>query len=1062
MITGTGETNQVSIEAKENQNTPELDRSGIGLENTCVIISDPYKAKNEGTTVKLRAKHSDANDNRELDSIENFDSEAVQGDVEEEIVKIGAKLLHSDVKSEETKIIVSDDENKRVNDEDIIETQNEIVADDENAIDKGYAVIVTNSDDANEDTNAIDDVVQSDEGTQSDVDEVCEEKEIIDNNIVESSGTFGEATDEENNTVELTGCADMPNADNMLTSEDFVNDNIAYSKNIDSVVNMENNNIYTNNTRDLNRDLKSDLNEDRVFLPRRRSSSTQKLGGNDLGEEHEGYLDSDLEKNTFRSPLSSVDQLIEMLASQTEREKRPEKTESESSDTQSDLEKSPMKDKCEKDSCENLTKEHNNLGAPEKIVPENSVENQDESSLGSPEELVKPENNEFIDSLYEPPCLKNDGNKSDEQKVSLETQNSNLNEIESDDKSHEEASLESSEVVEHETEEKLLQSLNKLHDNIKSFTNSLKEKGKSIKLENRADESERRPSSTESPGGDQPREPDVNSISEVKEERGNDFIDSLYEPANLKEVQNEPKSGFLIKDIPQMVNQPVFFDSNYEEVTENKSENGADQSEVEVAPSAGGFFLSDLEQSETVYTESPEGTQVLPRGERGEITVTWAEFPNRTPRIGQNSPHFRGSDDTSNRDPVSNASDPPKSENTFEFTASTGKPGRSPSFSDSRVNPISTLEAADNVKSGITKVDEEQFEGRESNNLHNLSSDSLEDLTLIEPLDKSSDIIETSSVRSDISQDSLCDDDVNNNDNDDSVEDNLKNFSDKVSPIAVETNSKGTISKGHLMKASKAQCDAVRKGHPDMNETLSSFTDDSIEMEEVEGATSSQLSSTLFETDTTPTFPKQPCFHWPVDNRKSTNNTFSRSDSKPQNSMFSARRRTDSSVEQHGATNSTKSQVENSGDDTFDFHRMKESLQQESFYLNNNNNSGSGPRDKDPRLVAETLVYRRPLVVEEGCESDSLSSDSLADDDDLSEGEIQILTEYGDKSLKVPPRDADHLESIEEEGQGQELQGHRGRKCQRRSRLHNQQRSRSELCDGAALSFCYEEDATAL
>ena len=456
------------------------------------------------------------------------------------------------------------------------------------------------------------------------------------------------------------------------------------------------------------------------------------------------------------------------------------------------------------------------------------------------------------------------------------------------------------------------------------------------------------------------------------------------------------------------------------------------------------------------YTPNlPEGTQGPPGGERGEITVTWAEFPNRTPRICQNSSHFRGSDDTSNRDLASNIGDPPNSENTFEFTASGEKPERSSSFGDSRVNPISTLEAADSVKRGTTKVGEEQFEGRESSsNLHNLSSDSLEDLTLIEPLDKSSDIIETSSVRSDISQDSLCDDDVNNNDNDDSVEDNnLKNFPDKVSRIAV----KNTISKGHLTKVSKDQCYAVQKGHPDMNDTLSSFTDDSIEMEEIEGATSSQLSSTLFETDTTPTFSKQPCFHWPVDNTKSTNDTFSRSDSKPQNSNC---KRTDSSVEQFSAITGTKLQVENSGENTFDFHRMKESLQQESFYLNNN--SGSGPRDNDPRLAAETLVYRRPLVVEEGCESDSLSSDSLGDNDDLSEGEIQILTEYGDKSLKVSPRDGDHLESIEEEGQGQELQARRGRKGQRRSRLRHQQRSRSELCDGAALSFGYEEDATAL
>ena len=142
---------------------------------------------------------------------------------------------------------------------------------------------------------------------------------------------------------------------------------------------------------------------------------------------------------------------------------------------------------------------------------------------------------------------------------------------------------------------------------------------------------------------------------------------------------------------------------------------------------------------------------------------------------------------------------------------------------------------------------------------------------------------------------------------------------------------------------------------------------------------------------------------------------------------------------------------------------MKESLRQESFYLNNN--SGSGPRHGDPKLVPEALVHRRPLVVEQECDSDSLSSDSLGDDDDygdLSEGEIQILTEYGDKSLKVPPRGGDHLESIEEEGQGQLLQGRRGRKGQKRSMSRHQQRSGSQICDGAALSLGYEEDATAL
>ena len=1085
----TGKNNKISSETKQHENRPQLDRSINGLENPCAIVSDPHTAKNDGALVEIKTKH---NDDEELNSIENFEPKVIHDVVKEEIVKIGAIRVHSDVKPEETEINACDDENERVDDEDITETECKILADDENTIDKANTVKITKSDDANEVTNVIGDIVQSDDGTQSDVGEVFEEKEILDNNIVKSSGPDiekqDETTDEENNTVELTVCIDLPNADKMLSSEDFVNDNIAYSKKMDSVVNMDNNNIYSNNARDL----KSDRNEARVFLPRRRSSSTQQLSRNDLSEEREGDLDSGLEKKAFRSPLSSVDQLIEILASQTEREKSPEKTESESSDTPSDLEKSTAENKCQKDSCENLTTEITSFGTPEnpleKVV---KTENNGETSLGSPEEFVKSENNEFIDSLYEPSCLKDGEDKSDEHEVCPELQDSNSNEIEPNDKTPEEAKSESSQVVENETEEKLLQSLNQLHDSIKIFTNSLKEKGKSKTLENQCDEGEEISSTTKSPGGDQESEIEVNNHAEVREQRENEFIDSLYEPANLKdslyettslkdslyeqgnlkdeqqiEVQKEQKYGSPVKYIPQMVSQPVFFDSNYEEVTESKSENEADQSETMVAPSCGGFFLSDVEQSETVYTQSPEGTQGPSGSERGEITYTWAEYPNRAPHAFRNSSHVAGSDKT-NQDLDSNVSDPPNSENTFELTASGGSPERSPSLDDSRVNLIGTLEAANNVKRGTTRVDGERFEGREnSSNLHNLSSDSLEDITLIEPLDKSSDIIETSSVRSDISQDSLCDDDVNNNnDNDDSVEgNNLKCFPDKVSRVTVKTNSKDMISNDHLTKVSKSQCCAVQKGQSDMNETLSSYTDDSIEMEEVvEGAASSQLSSTLFETDTTPTFPEQPSFQWPVDSTKTTNNTFTRSDSKSQNSMSSAHGKVDSSVEQYGAIPGTKLQVENSGGDTFDFDRMKESLRQESFYLNNS--SGSGPRHGDPKLVPEALVHRRPQVVEQECDSDSLSSDSLGDDDDygdLSEGEIQILTEYGDKSLKVPPRGGDHLESIEEEGQDQLLQGRRGRKGQKRSMSRHQQRSGSQICDGAALSLGYEEDATAL
>ena len=674
--TETGQINQISSETNKLENTPQLDRNVNGLETPCAIISDTNTAKNDGALVEISTKHNDANDD-ELNSIENFESEDIQDVVKEEIVKIGAIRVHSDVKPEETEINACDE---RVGDEDITETQSEILADDENTIDKANTVKITKSDDANEVTNVIGDIVQSDDGTQSDVDEVFEEKEIIDNNLVKSSGPDtekpGETTDEENNTVELTVSIDLPNADKMLSSEDFVNDNIAYSKKMDSVVNMDNNNIYSNNARDLDSDLKSDLNEARVFLPRRRSSSTQQLSRNDFSEEQEGDLDSGLEKKAFRSPLSSVDQLIEILASQTEREKSPEKTESESSDTQSDLEKSTAENKCEKDSCENLTTEITSFGAPEN-PPEKAVktENNGETSLGSPEEFVKSENNEFIDSLYEPPCLKDGEDKSDEHEVCPELQDSNSNEIESNDKNPEEAKSESSQVVENETEEKLLQSLNQLHDSIKIFTNSLKEKGKSKKLENQCDEGEEISSTTKSPGGDQQSETEVNNVAEVKEQQENEFIDSLYEPTSLKdslyettslkdslyeqgnlkdeqqiEVQKEQKNGSPVKYIPQMVSQPVFFDSNYEEVTESKSENKANQSDVIVAPSCGGFFLSDVEQSETMYTQSPEGTQGPPGGERGEITYTWAEYPNRAPRTFRNSPHVRESDKTSNRD----------------------------------------------------------------------------------------------------------------------------------------------------------------------------------------------------------------------------------------------------------------------------------------------------------------------------------------------------------------------------------------------------------------------------
>ena len=151
--TETGQNNQISSETREHENTPQLDRSVNGLENPCAIISDPHTAKNDGALVEISAKHNDANDDDELNSIENLEHEAIQDVVKEESVKIGAIRVHSDVKPEETEINACDDEKERVDDEDITETQSEIVADDENTIDKANTVKITNSDDANEVTN---------------------------------------------------------------------------------------------------------------------------------------------------------------------------------------------------------------------------------------------------------------------------------------------------------------------------------------------------------------------------------------------------------------------------------------------------------------------------------------------------------------------------------------------------------------------------------------------------------------------------------------------------------------------------------------------------------------------------------------------------------------------------------------------------------------------------------------------------------------------------------------------------------------------------------------------
>ncbi len=119
----------------------------------------------------------------------------------------------------------------------------------------------------------------------------------------------------------------------------------------------------------------------------------------------------------------------------------------------------------------------------------------------------------------------------------------------------------------------------------------------------------------------------------------------------------------------------------------------------------------------------------------------------------------------------------------------------------------------------------------------------------------------------------------------------------------------------------------------------------------------------------------------------------------------------------------------------------------ESFYLDQNRSNGDRVDLKSRDLFApeETRDW----------DSDSLSSDSLADDenDAPSLERYEILTEFGERSLSTHPGDLE-LGCIAEEESGQEV-------VRTKSRRSRSERTRSQRSGLGAL-FCYEEDATAL
>ena len=924
-------------------------------------------------------------------------------------------------------------------------------------------------------------------------------------------------------TIELTVAIDIPK-DKMLCTEDVVNDNIVHGKETKGMVNQENNNNYSSSISDLKTGSKNDLNEEeRIFLPRRRSSTKEahvkQLNRDDL----ESDLNGDPKKKAFRSPLSSVDHLIEILATKTEQEKDKPKDNLESGPNESHAESKPKLNAKEAepkrshntcDDVQNQNERLTNLTETKLDVCGKSPDVLNTQAVKSPDVLntqaVKSPDVLNTQAVKSPDVLNTQAVKSPDVlntqavKLELDRIKDNLEDL---------ICAETPELNQAaETEEKLLQSLNTLHDSIKHYTNSLKEKSRS-KSENQSITKEiamKEEVASEATCADGDKNDDLKEgaivPSELEEaenandsDNNHDLLDSLYEPENLKtshqvkaithnvselgegqcvhdgdnktetddlidslyepeilknsrHVQGEDeKHHTAVKDIPQIVNEPVFFDSNYEEVVESNTER----------PSGGGFFLSEFEQSETIYVHPEDGSS----GEPGNITFMWAESPNRTPGVDTSSSEL---DKESSTDPkfereTSHLDVSPKT--TFELTALDNRPESAPHEASICANPVSTSEACVYSTLNNDKRDTES-EGQEnnSNNLHNLSSDSLEDLTIIEPLDKCSDLLDTSSVCSSvISEDSLCDDKV----------DNLIDFSRtdnqerKVNPVddpgCLEVKGQGHVkrrseegqgrqlhqgrgNKVNISGANQSEQSAIvdkklqslLQAHvhtDDMNESVSSYTDDSIELEEdVQGASDSQLSSTMFETDTTPTAsaPRQPSFQLSSNSKSNCANAM----------------QVRSKVQGHNQ-GSRKGHSDN--------RKSKGTVQQDSFYLND-----SGRRDANPRLIPGSefalphgFVYRRPLEVE--ADSDSLSSDSLGDDDDdndgISDSEIQILTEYGDQSLTVSSS-RDHLECIAEEGQ---IQGH----PQKRSKSY-QRRSRSDIGDGTSSPSGYEESTTAL
>ncbi len=309
----------------------------------------------------------------------------------------------------------------------------------------------------------------------------------------------------------------------------------------------------------------------------------------------------------------------------------------------------------------------------------------------------------------------------------------------------------------------------------------------------------------------------VTEVQTEKSETSSCSRESLSLDENEDSLPRKKRSLKLdspLKDvIPQIVSAPVFFDSNYNEITGNDSTSDVtetDSSEEHrnrksVSDTRGSFFLSEVEQCEIIYAQ----------GASGKVICAWTEVENKTNNneAGKQTTNSSGASvlKSQNRDAVSrNSNYSQDQQKTFDYNATTEevlqkgifaadtsgvlslvKPGRSatdvvtgealmcatptspsdPAAAAPESEPVSTpanstLEYCENSLSSISVKDAALLhpaEGLFGNNLHNLSSDSLEDLTLEEVLDiKFSDVVETSSVcGSEISADSLCDDHLN-------------------------------------------------------------------------------------------------------------------------------------------------------------------------------------------------------------------------------------------------------------------------------------------------------------